>query len=180
MTIDSSANQITQAALDICRLHTKTACELTFIEKVLPEDWGRNRVWRYRVEKTPSGFPATIIVKVSKIGGGHIFNKWASFQFLNQFESLGALVPDFYGGDDRLELLVLEDLGAVRGQRDLGTILEGKDPGLAREALLTSAREMALLHITTAGHEEEFNSIRTQFPAYEQPLSKDQFKENFS
>ncbi len=180
MTIDSSANQITQAALDICRLHTGTDCELTFIEKVLPEDWGRNRVWRYRVEKAPSGFPATLIVKVSKIGGGHIFNEWASLQFLNQFKSLDALIPDFYGGDDRLELLVLEDLGAVRGQRDLGAILEGEDPDLAREALLANARKMALLHITTAGHEQEFNSIRAQFPAYERPLSKDQFKENFS
>ena len=37
MTIDSSENQITQTALDICRLHTKTDCELTIIEKVLPE-----------------------------------------------------------------------------------------------------------------------------------------------
>ena len=176
MTIDSSANQIIQAALDICRLHTGTACELTFIEYVLPEDWGRNRVWRYRVEKTPAGFPVNLIVKVSKIGGGHIFNEWASLQFLNQFESLDALVPNFYGGDDRLELLVLEDLGAVRDQRDL----EGENPRLAREALLACAREMALLLITTAGHEEEFNGIRTRFPAYERPLSMDQFKENFS
>jgi len=87
---------------------------LTLSEKVLPDDWGRNLVWRYRVQKALPDFPATLIVKVSKLGGGHIFNEWASLQFLNRFESLGTLVPTFYGGDAAYELLVLEDLGAFR------------------------------------------------------------------
>jgi hypothetical protein len=131
------------------------------------------------VRNTPADFPQSLIVKTSKIGGGHIFNEWASLQLLNQFESLGALVPAFYGGDEKLELMVLEDLGPVRNQYDLGAILEGGDPTLAREALLDFAGKMALLHIATAGHEEAFNNIRTQFPAYDFPVAKDQFVDNF-
>jgi len=152
---------------------------LTLSEKVLPDDWGRNLVWRYRVQKALPDFPPTLIVKVSKIGRGHIFNEWASLQFLNQFESLGTLIPTFYGGDAAHELLVLEDLGAVRHQYDLGTILEGDAPAIARDALLSHARQMALLHVTTAGHEAAFNSIRTQFPITNQPVTKDQFEANF-
>ena len=179
MTIEISESEITQAALDICRTHTESVLELTLFEKVLPDDWGRNLVWRYRVRKASSDLPATLIVKVSKIGGGHIFNEWASLQFLNQFKSLGGLVPSFYGGDYRLELLVLEDLGAVRGYYDLGSILEGEDPDAARDALLAHARTMALLHVTTARHEEAFNNIRDEFPIYDKPFSKDQFEGNF-
>lgn len=178
-TIERSASQITQAALDICRIHTGSAIELTLAKKVLPDDWGRNLVWRYHVENAPADFPETLIAKTSKIGGGHIFTEWASLQFLNQFDSLVGLVPALYGGDEGLELLVLEDLGPVRGQHDLGSILEGEDPVLAREALLAHAREMALLHITTAGHEGTFNSIRARFPAYDQPVTKDRFEDNF-
>lgn len=179
MTNKLLETQITQAALNICRAHTRSDLELTLAEKVLPDSWGRNLVWRYWVQKAPPDFPATLIVKVSKLGGGHIFNEWASLQFLNRFESLGTLVPTFYGGDAAYELLVLEDLGAVRHKYDLGTILEGDDPALAREALLAHARQMALLHLTTAGHEAAFNRLRAHFPATTQPVAKDQFKANF-
>jgi hypothetical protein len=179
-TIDISEAQITRAARDICRYHIESGIELTLAERVLPDGWGRNRVWRYRVQNAPSGFPETLIVKSSKIGGGHIFNEWASLQFLNRFESLNELVPAFYGGDEALELLVLEDLGAVRDQSDLGTILEREDPVIARDALLAHARNMALLHITTAGHEEDFDNLRARFPAYERPVAKDQIEANFN
>jgi len=175
-----SEAQITQAALDISRLYTQSDLELILTDKVLPDGWGRSRVWRYHVEKARAGFPETLIVKISKIGGGHIFNEWASLQFLNQFASLRSLVPAFYGGNEDLELLVLEDLGAVRGENDLGTILEGEDAALARDALLAHARNMALLHTTTAGFEQEFNTLRGKFPAYDRPISKDQFGDHFA
>ena len=159
IAVDISKTRITQAAVDICRTHAESDLELTLAGKIVPDGWGRNLVWRYRVINGPSNFPETVIVKCSKIGGGHIFNEWASLQFLNRFEPLNELVPAFYGGDEELELLVLEDLGAIRGQHDLGSILEGGDPGIARDALVAHARNMALLHVTTAGHEEVFDSI---------------------
>jgi hypothetical protein len=173
-------SEITQAAVDIYRLYTESDVDLALTDKVLPDGWGRSRVWRYRVEQALPGFPETLVVKRSKIGGGHIFNEWASLQFLNRFATLHPLVPAFYGGNEELELLVLEDLGEVRGVDDLGTIMEGEDPALARDALLAHARSMALLHVTTAGFEREFNALRNTFPAYNRPISKDQFEEHFA
>jgi hypothetical protein len=179
-TINISEAQITQITRNICCTYTGYDLQLTLAQKVLPDDWGRNLVWRYRVQNAPANFPQTVIAKASKLGGGHIFNEWASLQFLNQFAALNTLIPAFYGADKELELLVLEDLGAVRGQYDLGTILEGEDAALARAALLEHARQMALLHSATTGHEDAFNDIRSQFPTYNQPLSKDQFADNFN
>ncbi len=125
-------------------------------------------------------FPASVIVKASRLGRGHIFNEWASLQFLNRIGELGGLVPSFYGGDRALELLVMEDLGQVRGRHDLGCILEGGDPDLARAALLDHARAMAALHLQTAGREEEFASLRGRFPASANPSKKDQHAQNFA
>lgn len=178
--MDILESEITQAAVDIYRLYTESDVDLILTDKVLPDDWGRSRVWRYRVEQALPGFPETLIVKSSKIGGGHIFNEWASLQFLNAFASLHPLVPAFYGGNEELELLVLEDLGEVRGVDDLGAIMEGDDPALARDALLANARNMALLHRSTAGFEQEFNALRSKFPSCDRPVSKDQFEEHFT
>lgn len=175
-----SENLITQSAQKICRKYTQSQLTLTLTEKVLPDDWGRNLVWRYHVLNAPDNFPKTVIVKCSKLGGGHIFNDWASLEFLNQFDALRSLVPTIYGGDQQLELLVLEDFGAIRGASDLGSILEGSNPSLAKDALLAHARSMALLHATTAEYEGKFNDIRSQFPDYAQPISKDQFADNFN
>lgn len=121
-----------------------------------------------------------MIVKCSNVGGGHIFNEWASLEFLNTLDPLKGLVPAIYGGDVDLELLVLEDLGDIRGRHDLGAILEGADHGLAREALLAHARKMALLHTITAGHEKEFVERRARFPAYGRPVTKDRIEDNFA
>ena len=178
--IGVSESELTQAALEIFRRATQSDVDLILAEKVLPDDWGRSRVWRYRVVQAPAGFPETLIVKRSKIGGGHIFNEWASLQFLHRFSSLRSLVPAFYGGNEALELLVLEDLGHVRGVDDLGAIMEGENPALARDALLAHARNMALLHRTTAGFERAFNALRRTFPAYDRPISKDQFVDHFT
>ena len=147
---------------------------------MLPDDWGRNLVWRYRILNAPDNIPNSVIVKCSKLGSGHIFNEWASLEFLNQFDALRSLIPDIYGGDRQLELLVLEDLGAIRGASDLGSVLEGSNPTLAKEVLMAHARSMALLHATTAEYEGKFNEIRSQFPEYAQPISKDQFANNFN
>jgi hypothetical protein len=149
-------------------------------QKLLPDAWGRNMLRRYRVEQAPSGFPSHIMVKVSNVGGGHVFGEWSCLRFLSQFDALKSLIPAFYGGERALELLVMEDLGSVRGTSDLGTILEGDDPDHARAALLAHAREMGRLHLATAGHEASFDAIRSRFPVEQQLLSKDQFRENFA
>jgi hypothetical protein len=171
---------VLRAATEVCRRHSGASLDLALSEKVLPDDWGRSLVWRCRVEHAQTGFPETVIVKTSRLGRGHIFNEWASLQFLNQFDELRSLVPAFYGGDQDLELLVLEDLGQVRGRTDLGTILEGNDPVLAREALLAHARAMAHLHTATRGYEQEFNRLRDQLPPYQELAAKDQFDEHFA
>lgn len=87
-SISISNASIAGASLDICRAYTGSDLKLTFLESVVPDDWGRNLVWRYRVESAPAGFPGTVIVKTSKIGGGHIFDEWASLRFLREFEAL--------------------------------------------------------------------------------------------
>ncbi len=176
--IEVLERSITRSALAVCRASAGSSVGLTLVEKILPDDWGRNRVWRYRVQRAPVGFPDTIIVKTSKIGGGHVFDEWASLEFLNQFDALDGLIPRFYGGDEALELLVLEDLGSVRDHHDLGTILEGADAHLAAEALRAHALAMARLHITTAGHEATWDALRNRYPRSGRPLSKDQFAEN--
>lgn len=171
--------QITPAVQKICTQYFDVALTVTLDKSVLPDDWGRHYVWRYRLQSSANNIPQTIIAKIAKVDTGHLFNEWASLLFLNQFDVLHPLVPRLYGGNEALQLLVMEDLGHVRGKTDLGTILEGDNPELAQEALVQHAHQMAKLHIATHAHEYDYTTIRTGLSESKTPISKDNFTLNF-
>ncbi|MEM9954730.1 MAG: hypothetical protein AAF846_24190 [Chloroflexota bacterium] len=176
MSLETEISNTLQAIFNEAFADDNLTISLT--EKVLPDDWGRNRIWRYSMTGA-SYLPETVIVKISKIGHGHIFHEWASLQFLNQFPDLDNLVPRLYGGDRSLEVLVMEDLGDVRNRHALSLILEGDDAQVARTALVAHARQMGDLHRITAHHEAKYLAVRQQFPETQRLVEKDQFDTHF-
>ncbi|HZO73032.1 MAG TPA: hypothetical protein VFB60_12595 [Ktedonobacteraceae bacterium] len=90
------------------------------------------------------------------------FNDWAGLQFLNEVASDTLIVPRFYAArratpDCPADLLVMEDL---KTKKDLGSVLKGKDPRQAEEALLLWAAVLGRLHASTMGKEAKFRDIR--------------------
>ena len=120
----------------------------------------RHRVYRFRVFDGPSSAPTSVIVKKALAGSSSpygLVNEWAGLQFLDDIAGDLHLAPRFYAGDLTAGLIVLEDLGEGMGLHD---ILQGRDPALAREALVQLAATLGRMHALTIGKQRQYARIR--------------------
>jgi hypothetical protein len=90
----------------------------------------------------------------------HLFNEWASLQFLGEVISDNPVAPRFLGGDKESGILVMEDVGSEIG---LVESLLGDDPEVARAALIAYATTVGRMHGQTAGRGATFHQIAAQF-----------------
>jgi len=124
---------------------------------------------RFTTVDGSSDTPTTVIVKcVARDGDPYdpdaadgpawwLFNDWAGLYFLDQLAGEQSPAARFYGGDRRVGLLVLEDLGAVA---HLDALLLGNDPALAEDALRRLAATLGQMHALTIGRGEEYRRLR--------------------
>ncbi len=124
---------------------------------------------RFSTVDGSSNTPPTVIVKcVAKDGDPYdpdaedgpawwLFNDWAGLSFLDHLAGEHSPAARFYGGDRRVGLLALEDLGPVA---HLDALLLGHDPALAEEALRQLAATLGRMHALTIGRGGEYRRVR--------------------
>ncbi len=128
------------------------------------EELRRNRVYRVAViaPTTPDGtaVPASIIIKKARPEPNHPYDPdafewnpawrfledWAGVQFLSSLRSTIRHSPRFIGGDRRIGVFVMEDVG--RGET-LAEHLMGNNPRRAEETLWRYAEALGSLHADT-------------------------------
>lgn len=151
-------------AENVCKTIWSEDCSLQFESAILSDPGYRHLVIRCAVNGTDASAPHSVIVKRSRLGGGHIFREWAALAFLDELECNDRLTPAFFGGDQELELIVLEDLGDLEPIK-LKTILYGRDPEMAAQALIESLRVIGTLQARTMEHMSRYDSLRQTVPA---------------
>jgi len=133
---------------------------------------GRSDVARFLIKAGPTEAPKSIIVKYSgatananqtnssdassELGWG-LSNDWAGVQFLDEVFDTMQPAPRLYGGNQKLGLIVLEDLGA---SKTLGSILQGNDPVAAETVLLQLMTTLGWIHAHTIGKYHKYQRIR--------------------
>ena len=131
------------------------AARLVVRERVIAEPGYRHRVLRCALQGAP-GAPRTAIVKSANEGvcvGEH-----ASLSFLGALPSARGVVPALLGADPRRAVLLLEDLGEVRGS-DLAMILLGTDRERAERLLVGQAAALGRLHRASLGRERTWEAL---------------------
>jgi len=152
--------------------HTYHASALLARPRLIP---GRPDICRFVVREGPAELGSSLIVKrlpaaeMDEVRDAsypspryRFFNDWAGLQFLNEVACDTLIVPRFYAASRATsacpaDLIVMEDL---KTKKDLGSVLKGKDPRKAEEALLLWAGALGKLHACTMGKEAMFRGIR--------------------
>ncbi len=107
--------------------------------------------------------PASVVAKARRPAGTlrsapeQLRNERAALELLTRLDS--RIAPRFLAGDDRAGIVVMEDLGRAVSLEDL---LVGSDPKAAERGLEAFARAVARLHLTTAGHANDFYDLRAR------------------
>ena len=152
------------AARAVCARAFGAEVELRVAEEIIG-DWPtyRHMVARFEVVGGRPETPKTVIVKRSNQEGGDVVREWAALAFLNHVPEAGGIAPRFFGGDDEHELLVLEDLGDLKGTR-LRDFLNGDDPHGARDALVRTAETVGRLQAACGGRLADYRRHRDAGP----------------
>ena len=121
-------------------------------------------VARLRTVTAPSHVPPTVIVKAAHPtfpgAADEIRNEWAALALLTELAGTGEpLCPRLYGGDASTPMVVMEDLGS--GDGSPAHVVEGDDPDAATASLLAYIEAIARLHVTTRGHRDTFQRLRS-------------------
>ena len=126
-------------------------------------------VTRLTVLQAPPGTPKTVILKRWRsaederfdpdFSASHLFNDWASLEFLGQVFGPASPAPQFYAGDQEQGFFVIEDL---QGALPLSQTFWGEDAPKATRALVRYAEVLGQLHGLTLGQSEIFNAVRKQ------------------
>lgn len=151
--------------------------------QLLQEIWGRpieitsietlreGRCFRLTLNTTLSKVPKNVILKIALDEPGYsmdpdsaapnpaqpLLEEWAGLLFLNECLQNKPFVPQFYGGDRKTGIILIEDFG--QGET-LAEALQGNDPMAANEFLLKHADALARLHTATLGREKRYMEIR--------------------
>ncbi len=143
MTLEPSA------VAAIVTSHGKGQVTHVDVEQLVAPDWGRSTVWRCRSALSDGG-TISVIVKQSNLGGAHGANEAACLSWLSRFDELQGRVPRLIGRDTEGGLLVLEDLGELRGRR-IADIWHGGDLEQTRKSLRELLRLAGLINALTLG-----------------------------
>lgn len=153
---------------------------LAKVERLLSQTWGGEvqlafqssfedhpHVARLSVIRAPGGAPATIYLKRWRSEGEdrydpgessqHLFNDWASLEFLQNLTGCDAISPQLYGGSLEDGFLVMEDLA---DDWPLTNLLQPGNPAEAAQTLAAYGRLLGKLHGQTAGLQDRFIAVR--------------------
>ena len=133
-------------------------------------DTDRSTVLRCCVVESPSGIPQSVVVKRALTTDGtefhpnspdemvpRFFNDWAGLEFLSEISDGNSPAAQFYAGDWKKGLMVIEDLG--NGRNFYGS-LRGESATAATGELIKLARALGKMHALTTHKKAVYDSIR--------------------
>lgn len=133
----------------------------------LSDEWRRNVILRLHIEGTSSSIPRSVILKQSLPQGvnededkkafSRFSRDWAGLEFANRVSKDKHNTPIFYGSNQKLRFILIEDLGDPHVS--LVDTLTRDNPREARESLERYVTALASFHATGFQHTQEYLEI---------------------